>query len=128
MIPPPDISPDALERVFHEPGRLAILSALCAAEQGLSFTELRAACGLTDGNLNRHLKVLEEAGAVRITKAFVDAKPRTTVRLTAAGLRRFVEYLDALEDVLRRAKSALPATRPARRNATWMTGESPAEA
>ena len=45
---------NALERIFHEPNRLAIMSTLCAADEGLAFTDLRDACGLTDGNLNRH--------------------------------------------------------------------------
>ena len=49
---------NALERLFHEPNRLAILSALCTARNGISFTDLRDACRLTDGNLNRHLKAL----------------------------------------------------------------------
>jgi DNA-binding transcriptional ArsR family regulator len=102
---------EALERIFHEPNRLAIMSALCATRDGMTFNELREACRLTDGNLNRHLKVLEEAGAVRIEKAFVDAKPRTTIVLSAAGLKRFTEYLDALSEVLKKAKSAVPARR-----------------
>ena len=46
---------DALERVFHEPSRMAILSALCTVRGGMPFTELRDRCGLTDGNLSRHL-------------------------------------------------------------------------
>jgi DNA-binding transcriptional ArsR family regulator len=106
---------DALERIFHEPNRLAIMSILGAAgEAGLSFTGIKEACGLTDGNLNRHLRVLDEAGAVRIRKEFVDAKPRTTVCLTAKGLRRFNEYLQALSAVLTQAKAALaPETAPA---------------
>jgi len=100
---------DALERIFHEPNRLSIMSALCAADKGLSFNELKDACGLTDGNLNRHLKVLQEADAVRIEKAFVHDKPRTTVYISKAGLARFSEYLEALSDVLETAKQALPA-------------------
>ena len=64
---------EALERIFHEPNRLAILSALCAADDGLAFTELRDACDLTDGNLNRDLKVLEAADIIRIKKLFVEA-------------------------------------------------------
>ena len=103
---------DALERIFHEPNRLAIMSAVCGAEKGLSFSELKTVCGLTDGNLNRHLKVLEEASAVRIDKRFVDGKPRTTVHLSKTGLKRFNEYLEALADVLKAAKRALPAERP----------------
>ena len=105
---------EALERIFHEPNRLAIMSALCAADEGLPFTELRDACGLTDGNLNRHLKVLDAAGVLRVKKVFVDAKPRTTVALSKKGLRRFSEYLEALNTVLVAAQAAMPAeTTPA---------------
>jgi len=100
---------EALERIFHEPNRLAIMSALCAADnEGLSFGELKDSCSLTDGNLNRHLKVLEESGAVRIDKKFIDSKPRTTVYLSKAGLDRFSDYLAALNKVLQHAKKALP--------------------
>ena len=100
---------DALERIFHEPNRLAITSALCAADDGLSFNELKETCNLTDGNLNRHLKVLEEEGVVKVRKAFVDSKPRTTVSISKVGLDRFTEYLDALSEVLKKAKKAVPA-------------------
>ena len=100
---------EALERIFHEPNRLAIVSALCAAGDGLSFNELKSECSLTDGNLNRHLKSLEEAGAIRIEKMFVDAKPRTTVFLSKRGLESFSEYLEALSAVLKKARSAIPA-------------------
>lgn len=99
---------EALERIFHEPSRLAIMSALCAAEDGLTFTELKNVCALTDGNLNRHLKVLDEAGVVKIDKQFVDAKPRTTIQLSKDGLDRFSEYLAALGEVLKAAGQALP--------------------
>ncbi|MFH0909787.1 MAG: transcriptional regulator [bacterium] len=99
---------ELLERIFHEPSRLAIMSELCAAEEGMRFGELKEACDLTDGNLNRHLAVLSEAGVVRIEKAFIDARPRTTVLLTEAGLARFMEYLDALSDVLKKARNASP--------------------
>ena len=98
---------DALERIFHEPNRLAIMSALAAAPRGRAFTEIRDECSLTDGNLSRHLKALEEAGAVRIRKAFVAGKPLTTVHLTAWGLERFSEYLAALAKVLRAAQQAV---------------------
>ena len=102
---------EALEKIFHEPNRLAIMSAVCAADEGLSFNELKETCDLTDGNLNRHLKVLEEAGAVRIEKKFVDAKPRTTVIITGTGLDRFNEYLSALSEVLKKARKAIPDDR-----------------
>ncbi|MFC1499153.1 winged helix-turn-helix domain-containing protein [Verrucomicrobiota bacterium] len=100
---------DALEKIFHEPNRLAIMSVLCASEKGLSFNELKEECGLTDGNLNRHLKVLEEAGAVKIDKKFVGSKPRTTVSISKKGMDRFNEYLSALNEVLEKAKRAMPA-------------------
>ncbi len=106
------IRQEALEKIFHEPNRLAIMSALCAADNGLTFNELKETCRLTDGNLNRHLKVLEESGAVRIRKRFVDSKPRTTVTLSKRGIDRFGEYLEALAGVLERARAALPAEQP----------------
>ena len=98
---------DGLERVFHEPNRLAIMSALGGAAEGLSFGELKARCNLTDGNLSRHLKTLEEAEAVRIEKRFVGARPRTTVFMTRAGRQAFLEYLQALEEVLLTAAESL---------------------
>lgn len=107
--PPPDV--EALERVFHEPNRLAIMSAVCAASEGIRFRDLKANCGLTDGNLNRHLKVLGDAGVIRVDKRFVAEKPCTTIHLSKTGLARFQEYLDALAVVLNAAKRALPAER-----------------
>lgn len=104
---------ELLEKVFHEPNRLAITSALCAAEEGLTFNELRDDCNLTDGNLNRHLAVLREAGVVRTDKTFVDEKPRTTVFITRTGLDRFQEYLAALQEVLKAAQKSIPAVKKA---------------
>lgn len=98
----------ALEKIFHEPARLAIMSALCTAAEGMTFSELKAECDLTDGNLNRHLKVLKESKVVRAKKAFVDDKPRTTVSITAKGIDRFSDYLEALADVMKQARKALP--------------------
>lgn len=97
----------ALKQIFHEPSRLAIISALCGAVDGLTFNELKEHCELTDGNLSRHLKALEEASAVRIEKSFVGAKPRTTVFLTDQGRESFLEYLQALEGVLRKAAQSV---------------------
>jgi DNA-binding transcriptional ArsR family regulator len=97
----------ALERVFHEPNRLAIMSSLGGAVEGLTFGELKELCGLTDGNLSRHLKTLEEAQAIRLDKKFVGARPRTTVYLADAGREGFIAYLQALEAVLQRAGEAM---------------------
>lgn len=97
----------SLEKLFHEPNRLAIVSALCSALDGMSFKALKDECQLTDGNLSRHLRTLEDAGAVRIEKSFVGSRPRTTVFLTDAGRESFVSYLEVLETVLKRAADAL---------------------
>jgi DNA-binding transcriptional ArsR family regulator len=96
----------ALERIFHEPNRLAIMSALCGSQDGLTFSELKTECDLTDGNLSRHLKALEEAKVIRIKKAFVNSKPQTTALLSDAGRESFLEYLKALEEVLKKAAVA----------------------
>lgn len=108
---PIETDTSTLERLFHEPNRMAILSALCAAGDPLSFTELKSLSGLTDGNLSRHLKVLEEASVIRISKTFVGVKPRTTVTLTDKGLKRFDDYLSALADVLKKARKAMATDR-----------------
>ncbi len=100
---------DALERLFHEPNRLAIMSSLVGSA-GLSFGEVKETCGLTDGNLSRHLKTLEEAGVVRIEKTFVNRRPRTTVYLSDEGKQRFLQYIDALEQVLKQAAERIQAT------------------
>ena len=99
----------ALERLFHEPSRLAIMSSLGGGVDGLTFNELKEQCNLTDGNLSRHLKTLEEAGAVRLRRKFVGTRPQTRVFLTQAGRAGFMEYLKALEEVLRNAASAMGA-------------------
>lgn len=102
----------ALERVFHEPNRLSIMSALCGAgAEGLAFNHLKEACDLTDGNLSRHLKTLEESGAVEIEKSHVGARPRTTVFVSDRGRESFMEYLKALEAALRMASQALAPER-----------------
>ncbi|WP_372846833.1 transcriptional regulator [Pontiella sp.] len=111
----------ALEKIFHEPSRLAIMSALCTAADGMTFSELKTECSLTDGNLNRHLKVLKESKVVSVKKAFVDDKPRTTVTITTKGLDRFNDYLEALADVMKQARKALPKTKPATLPATGKT-------
>lgn len=97
----------ALERVYHEPSRLAIMSSLAAAREGMTFNELKQECELTDGNLSRHLKALEDIRAVKIKKSFVGAKPRTTVYLTETGRESFLEYLKTLEEVLKKAAEAM---------------------
>jgi DNA-binding MarR family transcriptional regulator len=92
-----------LDRVIHEKGRLAIMSLLAASPQ-LSFTELRDTLNLTDGNLTAHVRTLQEAGYVAVTKSFEGARPLTTFSLTAKGSRAFSAYIDLLEQIVQQAK------------------------
>ncbi len=116
MTPKSDNPIDQLERSMHEPKRLAILSLIASTEEGLSFTELKDGCDLTDGNLNRHLKVLEEEKIVRLKKVLFEGRARTLVYLTASGRRKFLAYLDSLEAVL--AQAAQSMGKPLRSNST----------
>jgi DNA-binding MarR family transcriptional regulator len=93
---------DDLDRVIHERARLAVMSALVAAGGESSFVELKDVVGLTDGNLSVHLRILEEARYVSLVKSFVDRRPNTQVRLTAAGRRAFTTYLGVLEKIVKR--------------------------
>jgi DNA-binding MarR family transcriptional regulator len=95
---------EGLDRVLHEKARLGIMTSLVTRPDGLVFGELRELCALTDGNLSRHLDVLSDAGMVRVQKGYDGRRPQTLVRVTAAGRRRFMEYLGELERVLNDAK------------------------
>ena len=92
-----------LDRVIHEKGRLAIMSML-AATPGLSFTELREALGMTDGNLTTHIRTLQEGGFVAVNKSLANKRPLTTCTLTAAGRKAFTSYIDVLEQIVRQHK------------------------
>jgi DNA-binding MarR family transcriptional regulator len=93
-----------LDRVIHEKGRLALMSMLAATPE-LSFTDLRQALGMTDGNLTTHLRTLQEAGYVSLTKTFQNNRPLTTCSLTAAGKKAFANYINLLEQIVRQTKS-----------------------
>ena len=109
----PRFAYDGLERIIHERARLSLLTSLATHPKGLSFTELKQLCALTDGNLNRHLHVLEEADMVAITKSSDQAaRTQTSARLTAVGRRRYNEYLGVLERVLMDANAAATTSRP----------------
>jgi len=92
-----------LDRVIHEKGRLAIMSML-AASPALSFTELREALGMTDGNLTTHIRTLQEAGYLSVTKSFQNKRPLTTCALTPAGRAAFKDYINLLEQIIRQNK------------------------
>jgi hypothetical protein len=91
---------DGLNRVIHERARLSVLTSLLTHPKGLLFGELKGLCALTDGNLNRHLLVLEEARLVSVTKTLGGSRPQTHCRITALGRRRYLEYLAVLEQVV----------------------------
>src|ERR1700737_2761028 len=94
---------DGLDRVIHEKARLSLLTSLIAHPKGLVFGDLKQMCALTDGNLSRHLAVLEEAGLIAIEKGYDRNRPQTVCRITAAGRRRYLDYLKVLEQVVRDA-------------------------
>jgi DNA-binding HxlR family transcriptional regulator len=85
--------------VIHGKLRLALLSLLVGVEEA-EFTWLRAKTGSTDGNLGAQLLKLEEAGYVSVEKKFVQRKPQTLYRMTEAGRQAFVEYVQALKQML----------------------------
>jgi hypothetical protein len=89
-----------LDRVIHERARLSVLTSLVTQSEGLMFNELKELCALTDGNLNRHLQVLEEAKLVGVSKSFDGPRQVTRCRVTALGRRRYIDYLGVLEQVI----------------------------
>jgi DNA-binding transcriptional ArsR family regulator len=94
---------EGLDRVIHERARLSILTSLVTHPKGLTFNDLKQLCALTDGNLSRHLSVLEKGKMVEILKGHEHNRPLTVCRITAPGRKRYVEYLSALEQVIRDA-------------------------
>ena len=92
-----------LDRVIHEKGRLAIMSMLAASPE-LSFTELRDVLGMTDGNLTSHMRTLQEAGYVSVSKSYENNRSLTTSSLTAAGKKAFASYVNLLEQIVQQNK------------------------
>jgi DNA-binding MarR family transcriptional regulator len=107
---------EGLERVIHEKARLSIMSSLATHPDGLLFNDLKDLCSLTDGNLSRHMQLLQESKLVEVWKGFKNNRPQTLVRLTDAGRKRFLEYVQELEQVVADALAATgrAAAAPAR--------------
>ena len=78
---------------------MAALNALDEESQ-LDFGALRDLLGVTDGNLATHLRKLEEAGYIRVSKTFVGRRPRTYIAITPVGRQAFAEHVQALKDIL----------------------------
>ncbi len=118
---------DGLERVFHEKARLGIMTSLVSNSRGVVFADLKEMCNLTDGNLSRHLQVLHEAGFVEIWKGYYKKRPQTLCRITDEGRRRFLDYINVLETVVRDTLNASrSASLPTANNTSLADGWSPA--
>ena len=100
---------DVLDRLIHERLRLGIVSAL-AAEELLSFADLKKILKTSDGNLSVHARKLEDASYIKVIKGFEDRKPKTEYRLTAKGRRALETYLERMEGLLSNARDALERT------------------
>jgi len=96
---------EGLDRIMHEKARLGILTSLLTRSEGLLFGDLKELCALTDGNLSRHLKVLEEEGLIEVQKSFHKKRPQTLCLLTMTGRARFMAYLQELEKVIQDASA-----------------------
>ena len=94
---------EGLDRVIHERARLSVLTSLITNPKGLTFGDLKQLCSLTDGNLSRHLRVLEQGNLVEIVKGHERNRPQTVCKITASGRKRYLEYLATLEQVVRDA-------------------------
>ena len=114
---------EGLDRIIHEKARLCIITSLVTHPAGLVFSDLKELCTLTDGNLSRHLQLLNESGLIDISKGFQNNRPQTLCRLTAEGRRRFLEYITVLENVV---TDALGAARPELDGEPFTEGWSPA--
>lgn len=94
---------EGLDRVIHERARLSVLTSLITHAKGVTFNDLKQLCSLTDGNLSRHLRVLEQEEMVEIVKGHEHNRPQTLCRMTPNGRLRFLEYLSTLEQVVKDA-------------------------
>src|SRR5450432_1472975 len=98
-----------LDWTIHERARLGVITCLIAHSKGLTFGILKTLCGLTDGNLSQHLRVLEAAALVEISKRFKDNRPRTWCQITPKGRLSYLNYVAVLEQVVLDAAAAVKA-------------------
>ncbi|MCA9069290.1 MAG: transcriptional regulator [Planctomycetaceae bacterium] len=117
---------EGLERVLHEKARLGILSSLVSNPEGLVFSELKELCNLTDGNLNRHLKALQEAHLIQVNKGRSGKRPQTLVLLTPEGRERFLDYINLLEQIVSQTLDAAESKKQKSLNPHRDAGWSPA--
>jgi DNA-binding HxlR family transcriptional regulator len=93
-----------LDRLIHERLRLGIVSAL-AANETLTFNDLKSLMNTTDGNLSVHARKLEDAGYITCTKSFDGRVPKTEYRLSAAGRRALESYLNHMETLIQQMRN-----------------------
>ena len=104
MTPPPEPHPAlSLDETTHQRVRLGILAILSETTE-CTFAALRDQLELTDGNLNRHLRTLEEAGLVEVRKTFEDRRPRTWLKLTRDGRKALRNQLDIMDKLIARLR------------------------
>lgn len=96
-----------LDRIFHEKARLGIMTALFTNEKGLSFNDLKELCGLTDGNLSRHIQILKDENLILVEKSFENNRPATRCFITDTGRDKFVNYMNELENVIKNVNKKL---------------------
>ena len=94
----------ALDRLIHERLRLGIVSAL-AANESLTFNDLKGLVNTTDGNLSVHARKLEDAGYVTCSKSFDGRLPKTEYQLTTAGRRALENYLNHMETLIQQMRN-----------------------
>ena len=97
-------TPPAFDRLIHERLRLGIVSAL-AANESLSFADLKRILQTTDGNLSVHARKLEDAEYISCVKSFERRVPRSEYKLLPAGRRALTKYIDQMEDWIRLTRS-----------------------
>jgi DNA-binding HxlR family transcriptional regulator len=97
-------SAHSLDRLIHERMRLGIISAL-AANDSLTFNDLKKLMDTTDGNLSVHARKLEDSGYIACTKSFEGRLPKTEYKLTAAGKRALESYVSHMESLIRQMRN-----------------------
>ena len=93
-----------LDRLIHERLRLGMISAL-AANESLTFSDLKSLMNTTDGNLSVHARKLEDAGYIACSKYFEGRLPKTEYKLTAAGRRALESYLSHMETLIKQMRN-----------------------
>ena len=103
--PTPRSAATNLDRLIHERMRLGIVSAL-AANNSLTFNDLKNLMNTTDGNLSVHARKLEDGGYIACTKSFEGRLPKTEYKITASGRRALENYLNHMETLIHQARNA----------------------